>query len=289
MTSVDDVPRRRVAVNGVELSLIDEGDGPAALLLHGWPDSARLWRFQIPALVDAGLRVIAPDLRGFGDSDKPVDVAAYRVTESVRDMTALLDALDIERVSVVGHDWGAPVAWLLSTFAPRRVQRLVALSVGHPAAFGAPDNGHPPFEHLRRQWYSLLFQFEGVAEQWLSDNDWWNMRAFASGARDIDRYITDLSRPGALTASLNWYRANSQPERMLRDPTARPLPPVAAHIPVLGIWSTGDPYLVEAQMRTSERHVAGSWRYERVDGAAHWMQLDTPDVVTRLLLEHLSG
>jgi pimeloyl-ACP methyl ester carboxylesterase len=161
--------------------------------------------------------------------------------------------------------------------------------VGHPASFGAADGGHPPLEHLRRQWYSLLFQFQGVAEQWLSDNDWRNLRAFVSPARDVDRYIADLSRPGALTASLNWYRANSQPERMLRDRSATPLPSVPPHIPVLGVWSTGDAYLIEEQMRNSGRHVAGTWWYERIANAGHWMQLDAPGVVTHMLLEHLGG
>lgn len=282
----DDFARKRIAGNGVELAVIDEGTGPAVLLLHGWPDSADLWRLQIPALVDAGFRVVAPDLRGFGASDKPADVAAYRVGESLRDLVAVLQALRIDRVDVVGHDWGAPVAWLFATFQPQVTRRLAVLSVGHPAVFGAPgEDGGPPLDHLQRQWYSLLFQFEGVAEQWLSGDDWRRFRAFASPARDIERYIADLSRPGALQASLNWYRANSPLRALTGD--VRPLPPVPEHIGVLGLWSDGDNYLGEAQMRDSQRQVAGAWRYERVTGAGHWMQLDQPHVVTRLLLEHL--
>jgi len=280
--------RQRIARDGVELAVVDEGDGPVVLLLHGWPDSADLWRLQIPPLVDAGFRVVAPDLRGFGASDRPVDVSAYRIGESLRDMVAVLQALEIDRVDLVGHDWGAPVAWLFATFQPRMTRRLAVLSVGHPSVFGGPrDDGGPPLDHLRRQWYSLMFQFEGVAEQWLSGDDWRRFRAFAAPARDIDRYIADLSRPGALRASLNWYRANS-PLRALTGDT-RPLPPVPAHVDVLGLWSDGDNYLVESQMRDSHVHVAGEWRYERVAGAGHWMQLDQPDVVTRLLLEHLAA
>lgn len=279
--------RRRIAGNGVELAVVDEGSGPVVLLLHGWPDSADLWRLQIPALVGAGYRVVAPDLRGFGESDKPDDVAAYRVGASLRDVVAVLQALQVDRVDVVGHDWGAPVAWLFATFRPQMTRRLAALSVGHPAAFGAPrDGGVPSLEHLQRQWYTLLFQFEGVAERWLSDDDWRRFRAFAAPAHDIERYITDLSRPGALRASLNWYRANSPLRVMTGD--GPDLPPVPDHVSVLGLWSDGDKYLVEDQMRGSERHVAGTWRYERVTGAGHWMQLDRPDEVTRLLLEHLT-
>jgi pimeloyl-ACP methyl ester carboxylesterase len=287
MDPVNDIPRRRVAVNDIELSLIDAGDGPAVLLLHGWPDSAQLWRYQIPALTAAGLRVIAPDLRGFGDSDKPEAVAAYRVRESVRDTVALLDTLQIDRASIVGHDWGSPVAWLLATFLAERVDRLAVLSVGHPDVFGASDDGNPPLEHLRRQWYSLLFQFEDVAERWLSDDDWRRFRAFVAPARDVDRYVADLSRPGALTASLNWYRANN-PARRLLGRASGALPPVPSHVPVLGLWSDGDAYLIEAQMRDSGRYVAGPWRYQCVTGAGHWLQLDQPDVVNDLLVSHLT-
>ena len=123
-----------IRINGddVELAVLDEGEGEAVLLIHGFPDSARLWRHQLPTLTDAGFRVVAPDLRGFGASGKPADVAAYRMHHAVKDMLAVLDALGIERAHVVGHDWGAAVAWALALMAPQRVNRLVAMSVGHP-------------------------------------------------------------------------------------------------------------------------------------------------------------
>src|SRR4051794_29650242 len=123
---------RRITGDGVELAVLDEGEGPAVLLLHGFPDSARLWRHQIPTLVQRGFRVVAPDLRGFGDSDKPADIEAYRVGKSVGDLTKVLDALDIETAHVVGHDWGAGVAWAIALMAPERVDKLVVMSVGHP-------------------------------------------------------------------------------------------------------------------------------------------------------------
>jgi pimeloyl-ACP methyl ester carboxylesterase len=284
----DRLTRRRITVNGVELAVVDEGSGPAVLLLHGWPDSADLWRRQIPELVAAGYRVIAPDLRGFGASDKPSGVAAYRVRESVADMAALLRAAGIDRADVIAHDWGAAVAWLFATRHADATRRLVALSVGHPSTFGAPDaDGRPPLAHLRRQWYALLFQFADVAEQWLSADDWRCFRALVGSAEDTDRYIADLSRPGALTAGLNWYRANSPLRAMLAN--SRSLPPVAAHVGVLGVWSDGDQFLMEQQMTDSAAHVAGQWRYERVSGAGHWMQLDEPHTVTRLVLDHLGA
>lgn len=275
-------------VNDVELAVVDEGVGPAVLLLHGWPDSADLWRLQMGALAAAGRRVIAPDLRGFGVSDRPTDVAAYRVRESVADMAALLRASGIERVDVIGHDWGAAVAWVFATMHADMTRSLAVLSVGHPSAFGAPDaDGDPPLAHLQRQWYALLFQFADVAEQWLSADDWRHFRALVDPAPDVDRYIADLSRRGALTASLNWYRANS-PLRAMTG-SARQLPKLSPDIGVLGLWGEHDQFLVEEQMRRSQRHVAGPWRYRRIADAGHWLQLDQPIVVSELLVEHLTG
>ena len=131
----------------------------------------------------------------------------------------------------------------------------------------------------------LLFQFEGVAEQWLSNDDWKHFREWTRATPTSTRYIADLARAGALTAGLNWYRANIPPRRELAP--RRPFPPVAA--PTMGVWSSGDDYLLEAQMTASGEHVTGGWRYERVEGASHWMQLDRPERVNALLLDFLLG
>jgi pimeloyl-ACP methyl ester carboxylesterase len=237
-----------------------------------------VWRKQLPALLAAGLRVIAPDLRGFGDSDRPSEVEAYALGRSVADVVAILDALGLERAHVVGHDWGAGLAWAVAALAPDRVEKLVVLSVGHPNAARQPT-----IEQREKSWYMLWFQFEGVAEAVLPRDDWKLLREWLHGDGDLESYIADLSRPGALTAALNWYRANIRPERELGPPRA--FPPVAAS--TLGIWSSGDGYLTEAPMVASGDHVTGGWRYERIDGAGHWLQLDAPERVNELLVEHL--
>lgn len=270
--------KRRVVVGDVQYAVVDEGDGPAVLLLHGFPDSSALWRHQIPALVAAGFRVVAPDLRGFGDSDKPQEVEGYRLHLVAGEVTKLLDALELGRVHVVGHDWGAALAWVIAAFFPERVDRLAVLSVGHPAA-----NVPRSIEQRELSWYMLFFQFTGVAEELLQRDDWRLMREWLHGFGDGDRYTADLARPGALTAALNWYRANVHPSRELAPP--RPVPPVAA--PTLGMWGSRDAYLTEAPMRRSGEFVTGPWRYERFEGAGHWLQLDEPDRVNALLLEHL--
>lgn len=262
-------------VNGIGLHVEDHGDGPAVVFLHGWPDSSYLWRHQIPHLTSHGFRAIAPDLRGFGKSEKPQDVAAYEAATLVADVVGVLDALELPSAHLVGHDWGAFVAWMTAIMQPSRVDRVVALSVPHPLA---------PRTLRQREmaWYQLFFQFEGIAEAWLAHDDWALLRQFLRGDGDVDRYIEDLSRPGALTASLNWYRAILAP----RPPGPPPeMPRVKA--PTLGIWSTGDHYLDGARMQASGEFVAGQWRYEILQGASHWIPLDAPDRLNELLLEWL--
>jgi pimeloyl-ACP methyl ester carboxylesterase len=124
----------RLAGDGLTLAVQDEGQGQPVLLLHGFPDSSHLWRDQVAALVKAGMRAIVPDLRGFGESDKPASVEEYALVRSVSDVIAVLDGLGLQRSHVVGHDWGAVVGWVLAAAAPERVNRLVAMSVGHPNA-----------------------------------------------------------------------------------------------------------------------------------------------------------
>src|ERR1700674_2265565 len=174
--------------DGVSLHVEDHGSGKPVLLLHGWPDSSYLWRNQIPFLVANGFRVIAPDLRGFGRSDRPEGLAAYSRQNALGDLPRILDAFRIDVADIVAHDWGAAVAWLTATDHPNRVRKLVVLSVPHPLA---------PYTLRQRgmSWYHLLFQFEGIAEAWLQRHNWALSRKMLRVKGDIDRYITDLSRP----------------------------------------------------------------------------------------------
>jgi len=138
----------RIETDGIGLDVTVAGEGPAVILLHGWPDSHEVWRHQIPALADAGYRVIAPDLRGFGASDKPEGVEAYNILSLIGDVQGVLDHLGVDRAHVVGHDFGAAAAWAMAAFLPDRVDHLVALSVGHPNAFRSI--GEPASPSARR-------------------------------------------------------------------------------------------------------------------------------------------
>src|SRR5256885_8311174 len=176
-----------IEANGLQFYVRDEGSGTPVILLHGFPDTGDVWRKQVPALVQHGFRAIVPDMRGRGRSSKPDAVSEYRLSSIVRDVTGILDALRIERAHVVGHDWGAGVAWLVAALAPERVDRLVAVSVGAP---GAP--GRPTLEAFQKCWDRLLFLFEGVAEEVLPRDDWYLFRIVLSAAPDPDAYVQTL-------------------------------------------------------------------------------------------------
>jgi pimeloyl-ACP methyl ester carboxylesterase len=233
--------------NGVNIHVETAGEGRPVVLVHGFPDSGALWRHQVPALVDAGFHVIVPDLRGFGASGVPPEVADYSILYAIDDIVAVLDHLG------------------------------VALSVGQASAFrsvGVPQ--------LEKSWYMFFFQFSGVAEEWLSADGWSNFRAWCHHP-DADVIVGRWEATGTLTAALNWYRANIPPDGFVAPPLD--LPPVEA--PTLGVWSSGDFALTEEQMARSGEYVSGPWRYERVEGPGHWMQLEAPDEVNRLLLDFL--
>ena len=267
----------RVEVDGVVTEYEVTGDGAPVLLLHGFPDSGRVWRNQVPELARAGFQVVVPDLRGYGRSGKPRDVQAYSLPLLAADVAAVLADLGISRAHVVGHDWGAALAWGLAALAPSRVDHLAVLSVGHPATFLRT------IQQREKSWYMLLFQFPGIAERWLTEDGWANFRTWA-GHPDAEQVIADLEANGSLTPGLNWYRANMPPRAWTGPPPA--LPPVQA--PVMGVWSTNDPALTEIQMTESAGQVAGPWRYERLDGPGHWLQLDAPEQVNALLLDFLT-
>ncbi|MCH0541518.1 alpha/beta hydrolase [Streptomyces sp. MUM 203J] len=271
----------RIQLSDVELEVQDCGDraAPVVLLVHGFPDTHDCWRHQVPALNAAGYRTIAPDLRGFGRSGRPEGTESYAPARSVADLLELLDRSGVERAHLVGHDWGSAVVQQLAMTAPDRVAGLSLLSVGNLAALR--DAG---WEQRRLSWYMLLFQYAGLAEEWLLRDGAAQAREFLAEHPDAEEAVARLSEPGALTAALAIYRAGLPPEVMFGPEL--PLPPLPG--PVLGLWSTGDRFLSEASMAGTGKHVAGSWRYERVEGAGHWLQLDAPEQVNGLLLDFLA-
>jgi pimeloyl-ACP methyl ester carboxylesterase len=278
---------RHAVVNGVRLHYAEAGSGPLVVLLHGFPEFWYSWHRQIPALAEAGFRVLAPDLRGYNLSDKPPGAGSYRVSRLVNDVVALIEHAGAERAAVVGHDWGGGIAWAVAMRHPERVERLAVLNAPHPAAFRRELAN--PAQWLR-SWYMLFFQLP-----WLPE---WLMRVgnfalverslrreprnrLAFTPEDVALYKQALSQPGALTAAINYYRALMRfPGELVRT--------VPIRLPTLLIWGERDRYLGIGMSRHLERWVPGI-RVERLPGVSHWVQNDDPTSVNRLLIEHLGA
>ncbi|MGQ0831943.1 MAG: alpha/beta fold hydrolase [Microthrixaceae bacterium] len=267
----------KVDSNGVTLDVEVHGEGRPVLLVHGFPDTKRLWSKQVPALVDAGFQVITYDQRGYGASDKPPAVDDYAIPFLALDATAVLDHLGLERAHLVGHDWGAAVVWATAALAPDRVDHLVAMSVGHPSAFAQMN-----MSQREKSWYMLLFQFAPQAEQWLTADGGANFREWCHHP-DFDAVFAELQADQSLTPGLNYYRANVTPDALVGPPLE--LPPIQS--PTMGIWSSGDFALTETQMTSSSAFCSNGWRYERIDGPDHWVQWEAPEQVNRLLVDFL--
>ena len=272
---------QRVPVAGLELTVRSAGSGSPVLLLHGFPDSGTLWEAVTPHLIAAGYRVIIPDLRGFGDSDAPTAVREYRLEYVVADLVALLDRLcPQEPVRVIGHDWGAVAAWCLAMAHPERVRAQLVDSVGHPREYALSG-----LEQKRKGFYTIAWQARGLAEASLGRNDYAGLRRWARQHPRIDEVVRAISRPGRLTAGLNWYRANLVGVLFGSWPQCE--------VPTLGVWSSNDSLLAEDQMQRSARRMSAPWEYVRIDGAGHWLPLEQPERVARLAIDwfqrHASG
>lgn len=278
------VTEHRINANGLTHYVRDSGDEMAtpAILLHGFPDSHQLWTPVTPLLAEAGYRVIAPDLRGFGETDRAARKSDYEINRgSIPDILAIAESLGVTRAHIVGHDFGAPAAWGLAAQRPDIFITLTAISVGHARAFLKSGP-----KQAVRSWYILFHQMRGACEAVYRFNNWMFLRRHWSNHGEIETVIANLSRPGRLTAGLDWYRANISIGRMVRQPPFGAVGEEIVRIPTLGLWSDGDKYLTEAQMIHSSEFVDSDWRYERIEGAGHWIPYDSPDRLATLLLDH---
>ena len=267
---------RTLEIGGLDFNVLVDGEGPDVLLIHGFPDSNAVWRHQIPALVEAGYRVIAPDLRGFGETAAPPNKADYHIDRLVADLIGILDALDVDRVRLVGHDWGSAICWHTLLRHPERIDRYAALSVGHPSVYA-----HGGLKQKLKSYYIGFFAIPWVSEKSVTARDWWLWRRMMKYDPELPTWKEDLSRPGRLTAALNYYRANLG---LVLPNKKWP----SATMPVMGVWGEGDVATAERQMVESQKYVHARWRYERVEGGTHWSQLEAPEAVNALLLDFLA-
>jgi epoxide hydrolase A/B len=307
---------RTVSANGIEIFLTEQGVGPVVILCHGWPELSYSWRHQIPAIADAGFRVVAPDMRGFGRTSAPADIDAYSIFDLVGDMVALVAALGEKQAVIIGHDWGAPVAWHAALFRPDIFRAVAGLSV--PPPFRGRGR---PLETLRESgitnFYWQYFQTPGVAEKEFERDVGFTMRAvFARGLsnpaaslfveegkgflgdaalprqmpewineHELSRFIAAYGKSG-FRGGLNWYRNIDRNW----DLTA-PWQGAQIHQPSLFIAGSNDSVitgLIGAKRVTELERVLPNLKQRLIiDGAGHWIQQERPAEVNAALIDFL--
>lgn len=273
-------------INDVALHVVLSGpeSGKPLVFLHGFPEFWFGWRHQIDHFVSSGYRVIIPDQRGYNLSQKPPGIAKYSIDLLAKDIVGLLDIVTGSKAFVVGHDWGAAVAWYLAARFPERVNRTAILSVPHPRVFIRNLMINPT--QLRKSWYVLLFQLPWLPERILRRQDWMPLvrtlrdispRAVFSDA-DLEQYKQAWNRDGALTAMINWYRAALLcPSKLAIDREAS-----RVKVPALLIWGKNDQFAVETMARESLQY-CDNGQLEILENATHWVQHEKPAEVNALL------
>lgn len=261
-------------------------DGDPVLLLHGFPQRGDSWHAVAGRLAERGYRTLAPDQRGYSPGARPRGRSAYRLGEIVADALAVVDELagPAARVHLVGHDWGAAVAWRLAARHGDRVRTLTAVSVPPPAAY---LRSLLTTRQGLASWYVYAFQLPGLPERALAANGRpFSPRLVAALRRTgqsraaAERDAAGLADPSALTAALNWYRG------MFTEKPGEPDPPV--RVPTLFVWSDGDAALTRQSTELVHQHVDAPFRYAELRGVSHWIPDEAPDQLAELLLEHLA-
>jgi pimeloyl-ACP methyl ester carboxylesterase len=267
---------------GLRFNALSAGpaEGERVLLLHGFPQFADAWLEIMGVLASARFRAVAVDQRGYSPGARPSEVADYAIELLISDVAAFANALGRERFHLVGHDWGAMVAWEFAARNPAQVLSLSALSTPHPdALFAAKANDED--QKLRSTYVTLFRMPGGVAEAALQADDYQRLRqAYQGKLREsaVGENIRRFAEPGALTAALNWYRALDFERRTGK-----------IHVPTLYIWGSMDRALGETAALATVNHMAAPYRFERLEGKSHWLLEEVPHAVSALVLEHLAA
>jgi pimeloyl-ACP methyl ester carboxylesterase len=279
---------RFVEANGLRFEVTECGKGDRlALCLHGFPECAFSWRYQMPVLAQLGYRVWAPNLRGYGRSSRPGRVADYHVDHLVADVEGLIRAADARETLLIGHDWGGGVAWMTALADRCPLAGLVVINCPHPTLFA---QGLYRWPQIRRSWYVFAFQVPLLPEFLLRRHE---ARAIAGTFLDmavdrsrfpedvLDVYRRQALEPGALTAMLNYYRAN---RRVLHEPRPDLERPVTT--PTLLIWGEADTALGKELTVGTDRLVS-DLTVHYLPGVSHWAQQEAPEIVNDTIVRWL--
>jgi pimeloyl-ACP methyl ester carboxylesterase len=274
----------------LRLHYVEAGHGPLVILLHGFPETWWSWRYQVQPLVDAGFRVIAPDLRGFGETDKH---GPFDLDTTAGDVCALIESLAEKKARIVGHDWGGGLAWHLAAKRGEFVERLVVLNCPHPSVMRKALLTKPSLGQLRRSWYMFFFQLPGLPEWLLTKNDAEIVAKMLKAAsmdrahfteEDVRPFRDAIQRPGAASAMLGWYRAAIG--QGLAHPTKSPSDGLITADTLL-VWGKADPALDYDVLVPGTEAYAPKLKVKQIEGAGHFVHAERPDAVNPILRDFL--
>ncbi|MEH2301701.1 MAG: alpha/beta hydrolase [Nostoc sp.] len=273
-----------ITTNGVKLHYVTQGEGPLMLMLHGFPEFWYSWRHQIPEFAQ-DFKVVALDLRGYNDSDKPTEQSAYVMHEFIQDIEGVIKALGYQKCVLVGHDWGGAIAWNFAYAHPQMVEQLIILNLPHPAKFA---QGLRTPQQLLRSYYMFIFQLPWVPELLLQSSDYQAIETAFKGTAvnksaftkaDIDAYKNAAAKRGALTAMLNYYR-NIFQQRMLNPSWG------VLEVPTLMIWGENDTALGKELTYDTAAYVR-DFQIKYIPNCGHWVQQEQPELVNQYMREFL--
>lgn len=283
-TAVDDIAVTQVDVNDFTYNVRITGpaDGEVVILLHGFPQTSYEWRHQLRALGEAGFRAVAPDQRGYSPGARPPRVEDYKVTHLVGDVIGLADAIEADRFHIVGHDWGAIVAWGVAIVARERVITANPISVPHPDAFAKVLNDPTSCQVEASAYFDIFVQPDSEDGFLANDNAVLHGIFQDVNSQVVSEYVRVLGSKPALGAALNWYRANIH-HRSSEMPVVG-----TVQVPTMFVWSDGDTALCIDGAVLTEQYVEGPYRFEIIEGVSHWIPDLAPEVITSLLLDHIT-
>lgn len=275
-----------ITTNGIKLHYVTQGEGPLMLMLHGFPEFWYSWRHQIPEFAK-DFKVVALDLRGYNDSDKPADQSAYVMAEFIKDVEGVIKGLGYDRCVLVGHDWGGAIAWNFAYAHPEMVERLIVLNLPHPAKFAS---GLRTPQQLLRSSYIFFFQLPFIPELLLQSSDYQAIETAFTGMavnkstftkEDLQAYKDAAAKPGAMTAMLNYYR-NIFQQGMLSGDWG------ILEIPTLMIWGENDTALGKELTYGTQAYVI-NFQIKYIPNCSHWVQQEQPQLVNQYMREFLDN
>jgi epoxide hydrolase 4 len=280
-----------VDVNGIRMHYVTMGNGPLIVFLHGFPEFWYSWRHQIP-FFSKHFKVVVPDMRGYGETERPTKINEYRIEKLVTDIVELIHSLGQEKATIVGHDWGGAIAWSIAMMAPGIVEKLIIMDAPHPAVF--QKNAFRNYEQMQKSWYIFFFLLQNVPENILSRNNFELLkyvfeisikRKKKFTQRDIEGYVSSWSKEGGITGGINYYRSNLNAEFWGSLDQSIPFPKIKS--PTLQIWGEEDLFLGKELTEGTNEFVDAPFSLKIIPNCGHWIQQEAPEEVNQTIDEFL--